>query len=520
MRMITALVALTLAAPAVAKIDIGMNMSACNYYSQDAPWIDLTKCASTWSGTLNAAGYPGSTAASVGQMIPMEDVRRSYTVTKKGSAALWLSVDGKAQPVHTEATFTDTALPWRQGGTTIAAGYGALMALPTNLADPITSITVARSEYAPLLAQGQIVAPDFVAKFKPFAVLRFMDWMTTNGATDGPRPRLADRSWAGPRGIPIEAMGAVLTATGKGGWFNVPHYATDTQVIELFDAIKASAKTTGPIYIEYSNEVWNGQFAQSKWAAAQAVAKWGAGTPVARWTGFRTGQIAALARSYGFRVVGGVQPVLPAQATAWWQGYVESGAQPADMGGWIVTVYINGTLTSATPDVLDIINRGDLDAAFVNLRTAGNGSVKGLAPFLKQQGDIAKAHGIPLIAYESNLHLNVNGLPDVPKAIAFMARVQADPRAGDVMSEALDAFEAAGGTLAMMFGSSGPGQSVGGGFGLTTGLRDNVGLPVYQMAVRRTANVAPQPAPTGTTLDELRDMANRLAAGLKGYVPN
>jgi hypothetical protein len=529
-RRLLAALALTFATPALADIAIGMNLTSCNYYVQDGAFIDLTKCGKQWSGPLNPSGYPAPSSGWVGQLVPMEDVSRSYTVTHTGKATLRIN----GGPIHTEQSFTETAVPQRQwpvpASGPASSGSANLLASGLDAADPITSLTMVRTEYAPLLAAGQIIAPDFAAKMKPFAAFRFMDWMRTNEVdkvpAGTPRPKLTDTNWAGPRGVPIEAMTALMNVEHAGGWFNIPHNATDAQIKEVFDAIKASATPGLRVEVEYSNEVWNAQFPQAAYALAQAKAKWGASNPKAvandfaaraRWAGFRTAQIGALARPYGFKTVGGVQTVQPAYAADWWAGFAEGGGKATDMGGWIVTLYIAGGLNSPTPATIDIVNRGDLDAAFTALRTNGVLSVQGQAPILKAQCDVAKAYGIACYVYEgAQLHLNVQGFPDVPRAIAFMASVQADPRSGEVVAEALAMAEAAGVSKVMAFASSGPGQTVGGNFGLTTGTADKVGSPAWQ-AIERKVITAP-PAPTKDDLKKAADAAVGAAQAVQALV--
>jgi len=80
----------------------------------------------------------------------------------------------------------------------------------------------------------------------------------------------------------IEQLAPVLEAN-KDGWINIPAEANDAYVNSLIDLIKnggngfAPLETERKLYIEYSNEVWNGMFDQAQFNYDQAVAEVNAG---------------------------------------------------------------------------------------------------------------------------------------------------------------------------------------------------------------------------------------------------
>lgn len=135
---------------------------------------------------------------------------------------------------------------------------------------------------------------DYVASLRPFAYLRYMDWLTTNVTDefntpqreweDRPTPR--SFSYATTRGMAYETIVELTNLTGKDMWINLPHLATDGYAAKLadflvtnldFDAIAArrreqGLKTPFRIYVEYSNEVWNAMFTQYHDVLAQAKA--------------------------------------------------------------------------------------------------------------------------------------------------------------------------------------------------------------------------------------------------------
>lgn len=105
----------------------------------------------------------------------------------------------------------------------------------------------------------------FIDHVKRFGTLRFMDWLRTNNnpatswdtRTDPRRVHTNSRA-----GVPWEHIVALANQTGQDVWINVPVAATDDYVQQLARLLKEQLHPAIRIYVEYSNEVWNGQFKQ------------------------------------------------------------------------------------------------------------------------------------------------------------------------------------------------------------------------------------------------------------------
>lgn len=112
----------------------------------------------------------------------------------------------------------------------------------------------------------------FLAEIRPFSVLRFMDWQLTNrlldvdDADELPRVRelgdLPGASYAFWQPVPVEVMVRLANETGSDPWFNIPHTATDDFVRDFARVVARSLAPERKVYVEYSNEVWNGIFDQ------------------------------------------------------------------------------------------------------------------------------------------------------------------------------------------------------------------------------------------------------------------
>jgi len=121
---------------------------------------------------------------------------------------------------------------------------------------------------------------EFLQHIGRFQTLRFMDWLRTNNSQVS---TWADRStesthYAAASGVPWEHIIALANQTRKDIWINIPARADDDYVYQLATLLKSRLNAGSKIYVEYSNEVWNGSFSQFginrdlAWQALQANA--------------------------------------------------------------------------------------------------------------------------------------------------------------------------------------------------------------------------------------------------------
>jgi hypothetical protein len=100
--------------------------------------------------------------------------------------------------------------------------------------------------------------PDFLALIEHNRVLRFMDWMGTNGSAAEhfvDRPEIDDVRWTDGH-MPIEVMVDLANRVNADPWFNMPHRATDDYMAQFATQVKSLLRADRKVYVEYSNEVW------------------------------------------------------------------------------------------------------------------------------------------------------------------------------------------------------------------------------------------------------------------------
>ena len=114
--------------------------------------------------------------------------------------------------------------------------------------------------------------PQFLKELEPYACLRFMDWDKINKS---PRVKFSERNTKdNPKQSPevaIEWMIDLCNRLDADMWICIPHKAEWDYSRELAELIKAQLKPGLHVYVEYSNETWNGSFSQTQYCIDQGV---------------------------------------------------------------------------------------------------------------------------------------------------------------------------------------------------------------------------------------------------------
>ena len=147
---------------------------------------------------------------------------------------------------------------------------------PNDTGDYIRNISIVPQEHLDLFASGATFNPDWLELVKDARELRFMNWTGTNNATLSSWDDVT--SPQGPfsgRGVAVEDMVKLSNELGVDPWFTMPHLADDTYIRNFALYVRDNLDPALTVRVEYSNEVWNFAFAQTRWLRDQAVAEWG-----------------------------------------------------------------------------------------------------------------------------------------------------------------------------------------------------------------------------------------------------
>ncbi|HEY6477698.1 MAG TPA: hypothetical protein VI456_14040 [Polyangia bacterium] len=113
--------------------------------------------------------------------------------------------------------------------------------------------------------------PQLLTDLAPYHVLRFMDWNLTNNSNN-PQAVWSTRKQktdAQSEPVAFEWQIDLCNRTKKDYWLNVPHEANASYWTELAQLVYAQLDPSLRVYLEWSNEVWNGSFPQNGYAATQ-----------------------------------------------------------------------------------------------------------------------------------------------------------------------------------------------------------------------------------------------------------
>lgn len=316
--------------------------------------------------------------------------------------------------------------------------------------------------------------PDYLEKLEPFSTLRFMDWMGTNNSTQqtwANRPTLTTASWM-KNGAPVEVMVQLANATRSHPWFSMPHQADDNYIRNFAAYVRDNLDPDLKVYVEYSNEVWNGMFGQNRWVRDQARAEWGDSglddyTLVTDWYSRRATQITQtwdeIFGAEKDRVIGvmagramDVNQLTRALSYAWTdnplshQKYgIDAIAIAPYMGNYLGNKKNQATIKSwkSLPDkglsnVFDELTQGGQVP-----NSPPGGALAATAARIAGHAALANAQGLELLAYEGGQHL----VGSDSASIKLFREANRDPRMGQLYEQYLQTWRDAGGGLFMNF---------------------------------------------------------------------
>jgi hypothetical protein len=290
---------------------MGVSLDGLGDGGRGKPFLDLAKTLRGWTqiGGSNPApidehGWPTTDAQTVlfdvrpfgAWKPPVDDPEAfqpdwsgTYKMSFQGQAVLGFNEELRSQVLNqkydpaTNLTTADLVVP--KGVGLVAMTFSQTKRTADSPAGSgFTKLKVMRPGYG--LDTKTDFNPDFIKSLKPFAVLRFMDFLDTNhnpGFYGDPGHHALE--WK-DRHVPDDATqveygnkygGAweyvieLAKLTGKDIWINIPVAATDDYIKNLAQLLKQGLPPTTNIYIEHSNEVWNFGFPQYTYNKLAAV---------------------------------------------------------------------------------------------------------------------------------------------------------------------------------------------------------------------------------------------------------
>jgi hypothetical protein len=305
--------------------------------------------------------------------------------------------------------------------------------------------------------------PAFLKRWKGFACYRFMDWMHTNGSeirTWAERPTLQHATFS-KSGVALEWMIDLCNRQKADAWFCMPHLADDDYVRRFAQQVKERLDPALKIYIEYSNEVWNGQFKQCQYAGERGVAL-GLGPKERPWeagwafTARRSLEIFALWES----VFGGHDRfvrVIPTQSanSGVTKGILRDPALAGRADALAIAPYMGYSIgRGKTADKAEQMKAWTMQEMFADFEKSG---FEESLRHMRMNKELADQYGLKLIAYEGGQHM-VAFMRDQEAVKAVSKTMHAcnrDPRMGELYTRYYDEWAKVGGDLFAVFSSIG-----------------------------------------------------------------
>ena len=233
--------------------------------SATAPWDEQAK--------LGSDGWP------IGDFGVVLMIGASKYAGNAGTYKVSFTGRAKVSAVSSSATVQNLAFDARQDRSSadvaLSAQEDQLMLSFTDTGPGIKNVRVIRPGYDGV--NPPLFTTPFLNHIARFKTLRFMDWLRTNNnpvSSWATRASPENTHHASKAGVPWEHIIALANQTGKDIWINLPIAADDDYVLQLAKLLKTSLKAHCRIYLEYSNEIWNGGFGQynsNRVAAIQEV---------------------------------------------------------------------------------------------------------------------------------------------------------------------------------------------------------------------------------------------------------
>ncbi|MEB3281932.1 MAG: hypothetical protein VKK42_23720 [Lyngbya sp.] len=475
-------------------VQIGTNLNGINDWSTQYPFMDYFKSSRDWithgSRTWNTnennqldldekgwvKSLDGGEFTSVGTMLPNDDQGRRFVVLYDGEGTIEYLLGADKDEAASQP-----------GRDIFYAPPGAKLNLritetdPNNTGDYIRNIRVIPEEYIDTY-ESQTFNPDFLESLEGYKVLRFMDWMDTNGSQQkqwSERPEVDDADYFG-EGVPVEILVELANETGIDPWFTLPHEATDEYVRNFAEYVKDNLDPNLNVYVEFSNEVWNYMFSQANYVLDQGKQEFadlniGDGQKARYWFGKRTSEITQIwddvFANEKERVIG----VLGAQAGNSWTAaksleYIESTGLSEEQAGIDAIAiapyfgyYIGGRDFETEVESWTNDPDGGLNKLFQELTEGGvldngpeGGALQQSFDRMQKYVDLAEKEGLDLIAYEGGQHLSgTRGVENNQAITDLFITANRDPRMGELYTKYFEKWTELGGGLFANFSDVG-----------------------------------------------------------------
>jgi hypothetical protein len=299
--------------------------------------------------------------------------------------------------------------------------------------------------------------PAFLKRYEGFAVVRFMDWQRTNNSKQvkwSDRALPTDATQSTDKGVAVEHCIDLANQMNADPWFCLPHLADDEYVAEFAKLVLAKLNKDRKVYVEYSNETWNGQFEQARYCARKGKElglSQNAYEGQLRYSAQRSVEIFKIfEREFGGK--DRLVRVLAAQSVNPWTGTTTMDWNKASEQADAIAIapYFGGAL--GDPKTADEVAALSVDQVLDRCAESIEANKKHLAKYAEE----AKKRNLKLMAYEAGQHLAGYGGAENNEALTkLFHEANRHPRMRDLYLQDMKNWAAAGGDTYCHFSSVG-----------------------------------------------------------------
>lgn len=460
---------------------LGINFSGIAYWSSEFPFANIMHQSSDWVSQPSVGDWgtgPTLNLDKHGWIKRLEKGCRATKILSTGEDVSYpkgvytILYDGEGEILLTAPV--GHIKKHGQGKLTIdVTGHGmlAIDVISTNPDNYMRNIRV----MMPGLTGGDMTNPwnpSFLARWSGVACIRLMDMMATNNSGQQSwedRPHVMDASYI-KKGVPAELLIDLANRLNADCWFCMPHMADDNYIKQFASLIKKQLEPHLRAWVEYSNEVWNGGFAQFSYAANQGKALklsskgWEAAF---LYNAHRSAQMFNILQNVIKDKPRFVNVIASQAANAWLSEQLLKDpaiAKQADVLAIAPYISMNVPQNSDKQGLSAVgVATWSLNQLFAHLHSVKLPESK---RWIQANKKVADTYGLKLVAYEAGQHLvGVQGGENNAKLTELFKQANADKRMGDVYQQHLNDWDAAGGDLWCAYNSM-SGWSKWGSWGL------------------------------------------------------
>jgi hypothetical protein len=253
-------------------VPIGGNMNFLLEFNRIQPYVNLVRQSAAW-GNITApwipittvdprTGWPTSDFAVILSSGAI-DLGGAYLIYAKGNANI--SVWDNLQAYITNKTYDPTTNTMTAIANMPENSTSLVLVFQNTTGPGLQDLAVLQPGYD--LSAKSNITKLFLIHLSRFSIIRFMQWTDTNHNPERNWNESTPVSWPSyifPKHNPWETIPYILNQLDKpvDTWVNVQFNATDDYILHIAQILFKNLNPRSNIYLEFSNEVWNGGFPQ------------------------------------------------------------------------------------------------------------------------------------------------------------------------------------------------------------------------------------------------------------------